>query len=144
MEAVVSILVAHVMLRRSHRYPAFNGTVLAAWFVGMQSVAVASIRAVCVNCVARLLVAVLGIHVVCWTAVIPKLALHATAISSSLGSSDRSSTSIAVVAVTAILSAVKVTAGLRVSVVVGAATVVAASPAGVAAHDLALVGAHGS
>lgn len=109
----------------------------------------ASIRAVGVYCVARLLVAVHGVNTLLALSRVPsRVRLHAVAISQPRWSAHRSTLPIAIgVAVTLGLSLGKVAAGGREAVLVvvsaaAAATVIAAPSASVAAHDISLVGAH--
>jgi len=109
---------------------------------------VASIRAVGVYCVARLLVAVHGVNTLLALSRVPsRVRLHAVAISQPRWSAHRSTLPIAIgVAVTLGLSLGKVAAGGREAVLVvvsaAAAAVIAAPSASVAAHDISLVGAH--
>ena len=108
----------------------------------------ASIRAVGVYCVARLLVAVHGVNTLLTLSRVPsRVRLHAVAISQPRWSAHRSTLPIAIgVAVTLGLSLGKVAAGGREAVLVvvsaAAAAVIAAPSASVAAHDISLVGAH--
>jgi len=109
---------------------------------------VASIRAVGVYCVARLLVAVHGVNTLLALSRVPsRVRLHAIAVSQPRWSAHRSTLPIAIgVAVTLGLSLGKVAAGGREAVLVvvsaAAAAVIAAPSASVAAHDISLVGAH--
>lgn len=108
----------------------------------------ASIRAVGVYCVARLLVAVHGVNTLLALSRVPsRVRLHAVAISQPRWSAHRSTLPIAIgVAVTLGLSLGKVAAAGREAVLVvvsaAAAAVIAAPSASVAAHDISLVGAH--
>ena len=108
----------------------------------------ASIRAVGVYCVARLLVAVHGVNTLLALSRVPsRVRLHAVAISQPRWSAHRSTLPIAIdVAVTLRLSLGKIAAGGREAVLVvvsaAAAAVIAAPSASVAAHDISLVGAH--
>lgn len=107
----------------------------------------ASIRAVGVYCVARLLVAVHGVNTLLALSRVPsRVRLHAIAVSQPRWSAHRSTLPIAIgVAVTLGLSLGKVAAGGREAVLVvvsAAAAVIAAPSASVAAHDISLVGAH--
>ena len=108
----------------------------------------ASIRAVGVYCVARLLVAVHGVNTLLALSRVPsRVRLHAIAVSQPRWSAHRSTLPIAIgVAVTLGLSLGKVAAGGREAVLVvvsaAAAAVIAAPSASVTAHDISLVGAH--
>jgi hypothetical protein len=156
-EALESILLAQIRLWRlhwsSHGDAALKGRVVAvAWVVRVRPVAVATVRAIRVYGVARLLKAVnwvhavrggiAVVHVLALSAVPPGVGLHAVAVSHALRRTADGSAHAAALVVAVAVALVAVIALARIAVLVGSSAVVAAPPAGVSAHDFCLVSAH--
>lgn len=129
---------------------ALERRVVAAWIGGVYAVTVASVRSIGVDGVARLLKSMDGVDVVSALPLIPaRIRLHSIAIPHALWwSTYGTSLAVAVVAALATTLIVAVIACAREAVLFVAAsamtiaTIVAAPPAVVAAHDIGLVGTH--